>query len=154
MSFHLLRKRVPSEPVILADYSAAHGDTGVLKPPNTAPPPTLSGALSRIMHGVFGVSNDPRMNLSAEVTPYPGKQGLYHYHEGDLFTPGAENYVFEYPFEYPLQTIWGHAFLRGANSFNPQQPPQIYSQANVRLNGLGGLQAGQFAFQPLETDGE
>lgn len=145
------RTRVPSEPVIMADLSAAHGTTGVLPPVKAKTVNRVSGAMSRIAAGLFGPAPTPNANLSAEVV-VPGAKALYHYREGDLFTPGAENYVFEYPFEYPLQTIWGIGFLRRANTFNPEQPPQVYTQPTLQLNGLGGLVAGQFAFQPLESE--
>lgn len=152
MSFQLLRKRISSEPVIAADYSAPHGTVGV-QPAAIAPQMnTISGALARISFGLFGTS-DPNANSSAEVV-VPGRSALYHYHEGDLFTPGTGNYVFEYPFEFPVQTIWGMGFLRKPNTFNPQQPPQMQAVPNVTINGIGGLIAGQFAMQPLESDGQ
>lgn len=152
-SFSQLRKRTKSEPVaVQADFSAAHGTVGVL--PAVAPNQAnvKSGAMSRIFGGIFGQSNPPGANLSAEVSNPSGY--LYTYHEGDLFTPGAQNYVFEYPFEFPIQTIWGIGFLRKPNVFNPLQPRQVYSQPNVVTNGVGGLQAGQIAHQPLETTGQ
>ena len=151
------RKRYGSEPVILADLSAAHDGVGVLKAP--APNPTLkvsrAGALSRIMDGIFGIAT-PASQLSSQVSGDKGEigkwtQSLYHFHEGDLFTPGTQNFVFDYPFEFPMMTIWGHGFLRQPNTFNPLQPQQLMSHANVVINGIGGLVAGQMAFQPLES---
>lgn len=148
----LTRKRVGSQPVILADLSAAHGAVGIQPAQNVPTTQTVTGANSRIFAGLFGTAN-PRTNSSAEVA-VPGRKALYHYHEGDLFTPGTENYVFDYPFEFPLQTIWGRAFMRKPNTFDPFQPPQVQSNANILINGIGGLVAGQFAMQPLETEGE
>ena len=145
------RNRVGSEPVIPADLSAAHGAVGVQPARQVPTTNTQSGGMNRILAGLFGVSN-PRTNSSAQVA-VPGKKALYHYHEGDLFTPGTENYVFDYPFEFPLQTIWGIAFLRRPNVFNPLQPNQVYSNPNVVINGIGGLIAGQLVTQPIETDG-
>lgn len=104
------------------------------------------------MAGIFGQPNNPAANLSAEVSPYPGKQGLYSYSEGDLFTPGSRNWVFHYPFEFPLQSIWGMGFLRKPNTFSPVQPQQVFSQPNVVINGIGGLVAGTFVMQGLETE--
>jgi hypothetical protein len=75
--------------------------------------------------------------------------GIYSYHEGDLFTPGAGNFVFEPNFELPLQTIWGFGFIRNPNTFNPLQPPQVLSPPNVQANGIGGLQAGTIQLEPL-----
>jgi hypothetical protein len=150
MSFPSLRRRVPNE----ASISPASGTLVPRALPATNPPTVQiqSGALSRIMAGVFGTRPNPSANLSAEVTPFPGKQGFYSYHEGDLFTPGAQNYVFDYPLEFPMQTIWGHGFLRRPNTFKPLQPAQSYSNPNVVTNGLGGLVAGQWAFQAIEQN--
>ncbi len=152
MSFPALRKRVASQPVVSADLSAAHGTTGVRLQPQL-PQGKPSGGLSRIIAGLFGVQNSPAANLSSEVA-VPGKKGFYHYHEGDLFTPGAENYVFEPTRELPLQTLWGDAFLRKPNTFAIVQPPQVYSNPTVTYAGIGGLIAGQMVFTPLDTEGE
>jgi hypothetical protein len=114
----------------------------------------VSGALSRIRAGLFGIGNSDAGKL---VTPggdfNPAEaSGPYRFHEGDLFNPGAENYVFDSPYELPMQTIWGNAFLRTPNTFNPLQSPQVYSWPNVKPNGIGGLVAGQMALQGLEFD--
>lgn len=153
MSFPFLRKRIPSQPVITADLSAAHGTTGVLPPPAPTTPVNRAGALSRILAGAFGTA-EPASSSSSFQVRTPGKEALYHYHEGDIFTPGTGNYVFEYPFEFPLQTIWGIGFLRQPNTFPPVQPPQVIANPNVFTNGIGGLIAGQYALQPLESDGQ
>lgn len=106
----------------------------------------VSGANTRIRYGTFG-NTDPVADL---VTVDPNAvAGIYNYHEGALFTPGAGNYVFEPNFELPLQTIWGFGFIRTPNTFNPLQPPQVISQAHVLSNGIGGLQAGELLLQPL-----
>lgn len=151
---HLLRKRVVSQPIVPADLSAAHGTAGVrpAQPPPSATRTQKVGAIGRIMNGLFGMG-DPRDNASAQVA-VPPKQAFYHYTEGDLFTPGTGNYVFELTTELPLQTVWGSAFLRRPNTFNPEQPPQVYARPTVVVNGLGGLVAGQLATQGLESDGE
>jgi hypothetical protein len=106
----------------------------------------------RIAMGEFGVGNPFSGNLSAFVNPV-GEPGLYFYHEGDIFTPGAQNWVFEPSTELPLQTIWGMAFLRKPNTFNPLQPPQVYAQPTVKNSGLGGLQAGSIELEPLLYEG-
>lgn len=147
-----LRKRVASEPVITADLSAAHGSTGVRTPPNNDAPPKQVSGVQRVLGGLFGASNPTSYTSSAEVDPRAN--AVYYYHEGDVFTPGTGNYVFDYPYEFPLQTIWGNAFLRKPNTFNPLQLPQIYSNPTIVINGIGGLVAGQFALQGLETDGQ
>jgi hypothetical protein len=120
MSFHLLRKRQPAQQV--------------------------SGANIRIRYGEFGVGSP--IGAFAEVDPNAAAS-IYSYHEGDLFTPGAQNFVFEPNFELPIITIWGNAFLRRANTFNPIQPQQVYAHQNVTNNGMGGLLAGDLELQGL-----
>jgi hypothetical protein len=121
---HKLRPRVPSEQV--------------------------SGGISRIRQGIFGTGN--AQFPGAEVQGQIDFDGLYSYHEGDLFSPGAGNWVFEPNHELPLLTIWGNAFLRRPNQFNPIQPPQIYSAPTVVNNGIGGLQAGNYGLTGLEYE--
>lgn len=120
-----LRQRVPSEIVV--------------------------GAANQIQLGAFGVSNP--IGSSMIVNPFSAGP-LYNFHEGDLFTPGTGNWVFESIFELnPLLTIWGNAFLRRPNTFNPIQPPQVMSQPHVLNNGIGGLQAGTMDLEPLIYEG-
>jgi len=116
----LLRKRIPSE--------------------------TVSGGQSRIRLGAFG-NGSPLFSM-VDVDPNSGT-GIYDYHEGAVFSPGAENFVFEPNFELPIQGIWGKGFLRTPNTFNPLQNAQVWSNPNIVTNGLGGLEAGQMILQPL-----
>lgn len=122
---------------------------------------------THLLRGLFGAPpGDPRSQLSSQVRKDTGSGGpnkyagpnrgpdIYQYQMGDLFTPGTQNFVFEYPFELPMFTIWGNAFLRQPNTFQPLQPPQVYSNQTVRLNGIGGLVAGTVALQPLESNGD
>ena len=111
----------------------------------------VSGANIRIRQGVFGVGN-PAFTF-ADVDPNAGT-GIYNYHEGDLFTPGAGNFVFEPTFELPIETLWGFGFIRNPNTFSPLQQPQVFSPPTVVNNGIGGLVAGQIALQPLIEDDE
>lgn len=108
----------------------------------------ISGANARISGGLFG-QGAPYYDFN-DVDPRSSAPGIYFYHEGDLFTPGAQNFVFEPWFELPVVTIWGNAFLRRANTFKVFQPAQVMSYPNVVNNGIGGLQAGQIEFEPLE----
>lgn len=108
----------------------------------------ISGAQGRIFAGEFGVGA-PNFDLY-DVDPRSQAPGIYFYHEGDLFTPGAGNYVYESWFELPLQTVWGKGFLRTPNVFNPIQAVQVFSQPNVVNNGIGGLQSGQLELEPLQ----
>jgi hypothetical protein len=115
------------------------------------PSETISGGNIRIRYGEFGIGSP--YSGSEAVSGIGDFDGIYAYHEGDLFTPGAQNWVFELNFELPLVTIWGNAFLRVPNTFNPLQNPQVYSNPNVVNNGIGGLQAGQMELEPLLFEG-
>jgi len=126
MSFWTTRKRVPSEP-------------------------QLTGASIRIAMGDFG-DGSPAFAVT-EVDPR--SRSIYHYHQGDLFAPGSQNWVFEPVFELPINTLWGMGFLRRANTFNPIQPPQVYAQPTLFPNGIGGVVPGEIEFQGLiNPDGE
>lgn len=115
-------------------------------------PMVTVGALSRIASGVFGLGN-PIPGLAAQnVKQDPGKPGgPAHYYEGDIWTPGTSNWVMDPTHDGPLNTVWGHAFLRLPNGFNPYQQPQIYTQAASYLYGVGGQIAGQMVTQPLSV---
>lgn len=145
-----LRQRHGSQPV--ASLSPSSGVVGVLAPPKPRFSVSRVPGMQRILNGLFGTGS-PQNNASAEV-PLPGPKALYHFHEGDLFTPGTGNYVFESPFELPMNTIWGHGFARQPNVFNPLQPSPLYSGPTVKIAGIGGLIAGQMALQPLESTGD
>lgn len=113
------------------------------------PSEQVSGANVRIRLGSFGIGTPIS---GSEAVAGGNAASIYHYHEGDLFTPGSGNWVFEPNFELPLVTIWGNAFLRRPNTFNPLQTQQLYAQPNVVPNGIGGLQAGQMDLEPLSFD--
>lgn len=133
MSFWPTRKRYASEPV--------------------------TGAQIRIATGAFGGGGP--VSPYAYVDPNPHTGGIYNFHEGGLFFPGTPSFVFDPGFELPLKSIWGggganQGFLiagDGNSKFSPyQRSPQVYSQQTVKTSGLGGLQAGGIAFQPLLYD--
>lgn len=153
-TFPALRQRTAGESVHLDTASGT-----ISKPiPNPNPPSknVVTGAMARIAAGLFGYSN-PRANMDAEV-PSPGPKALYQFHEGDLFLPGAQNFVLD-PFqELPMQTIWGHGFMRTPNVFNPEQPQPVAfippGTTYVRIAGVGGLVSGQMATQPLMSNGD
>jgi len=73
--------------------------------------------------------------------------GLYRYHAGDVFFPGAGNAVFEPAFQLPIIFYVGHGIPAGYLS--PIQKPQLYVGQTARLAGIGGVQAGQMFTQPL-----
>ena len=110
----------------------------------------VSGAVTRIMQGVFGTGSPVSADQMAGGTFGPTAV----YHEGDLFTPGSGNFVYEPTQELnPMQTIWGNSFPRRSTAFPPLQSPQLYANPNVVLNGIGGLQAGTMELEPLTFDG-
>ncbi len=110
-------------------------------------PQTVTGGNTRIAAGEFG-EGSPTAYAFMDVNPLAVAH-IYRYHEGDLFTPGAQNFVFEPNFELPLQTVWGRGFIRNPNTFKALQPPQVWAHPTVTTDGLGGLQAGQIESQPL-----
>jgi len=132
-----LRSRIPSEKVAGANTQ------------NAVPSQPATGANVRIRGGEFGEGSPAG---AFQTNPNSGSDGLYAYHEGDLFSPGAGNWVFEPNFELPLITIWGNAFLRMANTFKPLQPPQVFSTPTVVNNGLGGLEAGTVELTALSFE--
>lgn len=150
MTNSFLRQRVGGTPIIAADLSAPHGKVGLQPAKAPQEVSVRTGALSRIMAGLFGLPY-PKDNASAQVVAR-SKAQFYEYHQGDLFTPGTQNYVFEPNFENPLQTVWGRGFLRTPNTFGTAQPPQVYVNPAIQLNGIGGVQAGQFVFHPIESN--
>lgn len=147
MSFPSIRQRIPSEAVVL---NPADGTVDRPLPATFRPQGNVqTGGFSRLMRGLFGTAT-PGDSMSAEVVLPNQRNGFYAYHEGDQFTAGSPSFAFEYPNELPLLTIWGRAFLRTPNTFLPYQPPQLISEPNIVINGIGGLQAGQFVLQGLE----
>lgn len=139
-------------------WGAPHDGHGVLTPPvdPTARPTTFS-VFKSVFAGLFGTGNPNKDVIRDQQSITPGQptrksQPFYQYHEGDLFTPGTQNFVFEPTTELtPLTTIWGNAFLSKPNAWPTSQPPQVWADYNKYVNGIGGLIAGQYALQPLES---
>ena len=150
MSFPALRPKInPQSPYIF-------GEQVVLTPPvNRDTPPQRFRVFASVFEGLFGSGNPtPDLARDRQILAMQSKKPFYVYHEGDLFTPGTQNFVFEPTTELtPLTTIWGNAFLRRPNTFRATQPPQIYADPYKFINGIGGLQAGQVALQPLASIG-
>ena len=103
--------------------------------------------------GDYVPEGSPFTDFMNQAQPAAGRAtSVARYFEGDLFTNGAMHMVYESVFERtPLQTIWGNAFLRTPNTFNPLHPPTA-NYANVVTNGIGGWIPGQMALQPLESE--
>jgi len=73
--------------------------------------------------------------------------GVYNHHQGQVLTPGTQNFVFEPGFELPTFPIAkGVANLQ---QLGPLSPPQIYQAQSIPVGGIGGLTAGQLALQVL-----
>ena len=77
--------------------------------------------------------------------------GLYHWHHGDVFLPGAENVVFEPAFGLPLFRVQGPGIQAGTGLNPLQRSPQVYAVLGNAVAGLGGLVAGQWINQPLNV---
>lgn len=118
-----------------------------------------TGALSRIVAGAFG-RGAPTGYVFADVDPSSIAPSMALYHEGDLFTPGAENFVYEPTHELPVHAIWGggsgvnQGLLFPVNAWPVYQPPQVWADLRIPTAGYGGLQAGAFVGQPLLDDSE
>lgn len=74
--------------------------------------------------------------------------GIPNYRVGPLYDGiGSGNFVYEAEFQNPVQVFRGAG--RVAGSLRVTQQPQVYYNfRNVRA-GLGGIQAGTMALQPL-----
>jgi hypothetical protein len=78
---------------------------------------------------------------------HPTAPGLYNYTLGRTFSNGSESMGFEPRFSLPLFSYKGVGTVAG--SLRPLSSPQVYVAQAVPMNGLGGLQAGQFVSAPL-----
>jgi hypothetical protein len=110
-----------------------------------------TGAIARIFAGAFG-SGSPQKVVPGAQAAAP----IYAYHEGDIFRPGSENFVFESLLESPV-TAWfgagsgirqGTPYPGNAWPVYAAEVPMIAHPIVTRA-GLGGLQAGAFVQQPL-----
>lgn len=150
MSFSALRPRIGAN-----QTPYFFGEQVVLQPPvRRDVQPQRFRVFAKVFEGLFGrYDAQPDLSRDAAAIASQGKKPFYHYHEGDLLTPGTQNFVFEPTTELtPLTTIWGNAFLSRPNAFPLTSPPQIYSDYQKYLNGIGGLVAGQIATQPLASN--
>lgn len=91
-------------------------------------------------------STHPADRQRSQVVP-----GLYHYHSGDVFLPGAGNAAFEPAFQLPVIQLIGYGIYAGSAPNPLQRTPQIYVSHAARINGLGGVISGQFVTQPLNV---
>jgi hypothetical protein len=72
---------------------------------------------------------------------HPNHAGLYAYHQGDVFLPGALDKVFEPSFLLPLIEVQGYGIIAG-NAPSARQTPQVWAQHTAPTSGMGGLIAG------------
>lgn len=114
-----------------------------------------TGGISRILAGVFGAGGPTPYN-QLDVDPRSVAPMLYAYHEGDVFTPGAENFVFEPMQELPLKGWWGAGSDANQGTPYPVNAWPVFASVapnwslpTVTRDGYGGLQAGAFVQQPL-----
>jgi len=107
-----------------------------------------AGGMRAILNGLFG-SGSPAAGLAQEAAVRQGP--VYHFHIGDLFTPGTGNYVLDPKYETPLNTIWGFGFLRVPNTFRPVEEAPLVAGIAVPVSGIGGVVAGQIITQPLSV---
>jgi len=108
--------------------------------------------MSRLLQGLGG----PTPYVFLDVDPRSIAPVLYAYHEGDLFTPGTGNFVFEHQLEFPVTdldgggsgAIMGISYRMNAWPVWPTTSPVVMDPMITRA-GYGGLQAGAFIAQPL-----
>ncbi len=81
----------------------------------------------------------------------PVVPGLYNYHSGDVFLPGAGNAAFEPAFALPVIQLIGYGIYAGKAPNPLQRAPQIFVSHAARVAGLGGVISGQFVTQPLNV---
>lgn len=118
-----------------------------------APAFNVTGAFSRIVAGVFGKGSPMGGQTGQEVAQTAAhRNGYYRFYEGDYWSPGTANWVLDPVYETPLQTVWGRAFLRVPNTFNPIQTPQVYAPPQAVMVGPGGQVPGQLFTQPLSEN--
>lgn len=72
---------------------------------------------------------------------------IYDYRLGRRFDPGAPGEVFDPAFANPVYLFRGPARLAGHLAIF--QPPQVNVLTNIGVQGLGGIQGGQYFGQSL-----
>jgi hypothetical protein len=124
--------------------NSTRGMTALKRRTPITPIAVTVGGLRRILRGVFGTSQPGDLSDEVQVGP-----GYFHFHRGDLFSPGTGNWVYEPTHETPLMTAWGHAFLRRANVFRPLQPPPVQVFPSPFAAGLAGIVVGGIELENL-----
>lgn len=114
-----------------------------------------TGGIRRILAGAFGFGAPVPTQVDGLDTP-----DVAAYHEGDVFLPGAENYVYEPLHELPLKGLLGQGSDVNQGTHYPDARWPVFAASAPLVSfplattqGLGGLQAGAFVQQPL-LDGD
>jgi hypothetical protein len=82
-----------------------------------------------------------------------GSGGIYGYHTGDVFDPGAQNQVFEPQFALPILQLIGSGIYAG-HTPRPVNPQVVFATGARTIAGLGGIISGQLITQPLNVPSE
>jgi len=120
--------------------------------------PDTVGGIRRILAGAFGTGAPvPQIVTGLRSDPVAA------YHQGDIFLPGAESYVFEPLQELPIKGILGQGSDVNQGTHYPDARWPVFAASAPLVTrplatqvGYGGLQAGAFVQQPLldpESDG-
>jgi hypothetical protein len=72
---------------------------------------------------------------------------IYGWHQGRIFSNGGEQYAFEFNKSLPVVSVIGPATVAGCLMVT--QLPQVFNPQSIPVAGLGGVQAGSLASQPL-----
>jgi hypothetical protein len=110
-----------------------------------------TGGISRILAGAFGFGSPVPTVVEGINTP-----DVAAFHQGDVFLPGAESYVFEPLHELPLKGLLGQGSDTRQGTHYPDARWPVFAAVAPLISfplattaGYGGLQAGAFIQQPL-----
>ena len=90
--------------------------------------------------------------LKALFAPQYPNSPVNHFVIGRRFDPGAPGEVFVSDLGLPLIIFRGAGRLAG--SLSKLQPPQVWFPPQAGVQGIGGIQAGQYVGQPLIDPGQ
>lgn len=76
--------------------------------------------------------------------------GFYHYHQGDVFTPGAQNFALDPAYDWPIQLDNGNGVFRNAFAFRPTSPQTIHTTIAPPYEALRGMIVGGISLEHLQ----